>query len=111
MKKEIPTNLEECFEELNEIFGERVDSFKETDEKTASVRCHHALGRKLRNSWGLWKGSDLKDYFKDMGLLHADDMSSIIITSYHRSLNGKPIDLEGQVQYYKDYWTNRKNGG
>lgn len=33
-----------------------------------------------------------------------DDMSGIILTSLLRDLLDEPRDLEGQVQYYKDYW-------
>ena len=35
-----------------------------------------------------------------------DDMSSIIITSYYRYLNNLPINLNEQVEYYKEYWKN-----
>ena len=31
-------------------------------------------------------------------------MSSIILTSFHRKLNEKPIDLKTQIEYYKSYW-------
>ena len=31
-------------------------------------------------------------------------MSGIILTSYHRKLTNKKIDLESQIHYYKTYW-------
>jgi hypothetical protein len=31
-------------------------------------------------------------------------MSSIILTSFHRWLNNKPLDIEEQIAPYKDYW-------
>ena len=31
-------------------------------------------------------------------------MSGIILTSFHRHLNGKPIKLDKQVHYYQAYW-------
>lgn len=105
--KEIPSNLEECFETLNEILGaEQVKEFKSWEED-AVIDCHHGLGRSLRNDWGLWGGSSLQEYFKTMGVWHADDMSGIILDSYHRHLNNKPLDVKGQVAIYKNYWKNK----
>jgi hypothetical protein len=39
-----------------------------------------------------------------MGIYHPDDMSGIILTSYHRYLNGQDIALEAQIKSYQDYW-------
>ena len=33
-----------------------------------------------------------------------DDMSGIILDSFWRHLNQKPIKLDEQVKYYQDYW-------
>ncbi|NME72089.1 DUF6794 domain-containing protein [Flammeovirga aprica] len=43
-------------------------------------------------------------YFRDLGINHPDDMSSIILTSFHRYLNDIDIKLDEQVKLYKDYW-------
>jgi hypothetical protein len=103
----IPVNLEECFEALNKILDkEQVEEFKNWEENVVG-KCHHGLGRTLRNDWGLWNdpsSSSLQEYFKNMGIWHADDMSGIILDSYHRHLNNKPLDVEKQVKFYKDYW-------
>ena len=108
-KDNIPANLEECFEFLNRMFGEeQVEEFKSWGEKEAMGKLHFGLGRNLRNNWGLWAESKLQQHFKDMGVWHADDMSSIILTSYHRHLNNKPLDVEGQVEFFKDYWSKDK---
>ncbi len=109
MKGKIPNNLEECFESLDVILGDKVEEFKQWGEEEAISKCHHGFGTGLRNEWGLWNGSELKSYFKDMGLWHADDMSSVILVSYHRHLNKKSLDLDSQVQYYKDFWANKNN--
>jgi hypothetical protein len=65
---------------------------------------HFGLGLWMRNTWELWGGSRLSRYFNSLGIQHADDMSGIILTSYYRYLSKKDIDLEGQVQYYQNYW-------
>jgi hypothetical protein len=62
----------------------------------------------IRNNWRLWGGSRLSKYFNDLGIFHPDDMSGIILNSYHRFLLGQDIKLDDQIDYYKDYWKKRK---
>lgn len=73
------------------------------------VRFHHSLGRQLRNHWGLWnEDSPLHRYCRGIGLWHADDMSSVILTSLWRQLNGQELRVDDQVRKFQDYW--RQNG-
>ena len=82
-----------------------LDSFKIKEENTATVRLHFGTGMSIRNSWKLWAGtSEISKYFRNIGISHPDDMSSIILTSLHRKLNKKPIELEKQIKFYQDYW-------
>jgi len=67
---------------------------------------HHFTGRWIRNNWSLWDTeSSLHKEFNAIGIFHADDMSGIILETAHRILNKEPINLAGQVNYYKAYWT------
>ena len=72
-------------------------SFMTLPEKVAATRLHHGLGMWIRNNWGLWRNSKLKRYFLDRGILHPDEMSSIILSSYHRYLNNNQTGLDGQT--------------
>nr|WP_293311851.1 DUF6794 domain-containing protein [Pedobacter sp. UBA5917] len=75
------------------------------EETKAVAEMHFSTGMWIRNKW-LWgnRNPPLINYFKSLGLNHPDDISSVIITSLHRELNGKNIDLEGQIKVYLDYW-------
>lgn len=113
-KKEIyiPKNLKECFVELKKKHMEKgdIERVKGMPEDEFSAVIHHGLGRWIRNNWGLWTDSRLFDYFKDKyGITHADDMSGIIFASFHRHLNGKDLDIEGQVEIYKKHWEKMEN--
>lgn len=99
--KPIPNTVEECITEMAK-WGMAIDQFKNKIESDAVVSTHHTVGQWIRNEWGLWTQSKLKDYFVQMGLTHPDDMSSVIITSYHRHLNGKPLHIEEQVNNLKN---------
>ena len=74
-----------------------------------STSLHFSLGMKLRNEWNLWeddenKKSDLVKFFNSIDIYHADDMSGIILESYRRFQEGKPLDIEEQVTVYKEHW-------
>lgn len=105
----IPKNLEDCFTQINSFW---VDStkveMKNLTENEFSGRLHHGFGTWMRNNWRLWGGSRLSKYFNDLGVYHPDDMSGIILDSYHRYLNSKEVKLEEQIKYYQDYWENSK---
>lgn len=104
----VPTNLSECFMALDNIFSESAEEatwFKSTEEEEAVSAFHMGFGQDIRNKWGLWtRDTELYKVFSNMGLWHADDMSSVILTSYHRKINGRELALKEQVQYFMDYW-------
>ena len=106
----IPKNLEDCFSQINSFWADSTKvKMKNLSEEEFSSRVHHGFGMWIRNNWQLWGGSRLSKYFNDLGIHHPDDMSGIILTNYHRHLNGKEIDLDEQVKYYQEYWARTKS--
>ena len=69
-------------------------------EKAAVAEFNMVHGMAIRNNWKLWKGSVLSKYFNSYKVYHPEDMSYFIFTSYHRKLNNRPIDFEGQLTDY-----------
>ena len=67
---------------------------------------HHNIGRAIRNSWGLWAKSELAQFFENTyGLGHADDMSSLILSSLKTLVEtGEYKEPLNQVEFYKRYW-------
>lgn len=110
----IPKTLEEAFDILDEMNIKDIEDWLKDEEGKAIGQSHHGLGMWLRNNWGLWHSEPFWDkntlnyWFNEMGIFHADDMSSIILTSYHRIKNGKEVKLEKQVQHYLDFWKKTK---
>jgi hypothetical protein len=100
-----PATLDETYLYLNQMFDDTAKyGFMTLPEDIAASRLHRGLGMWIRNNWGLWRNSELKQFFLDKGVGHPDDMSGIILTSYHRYLNSKPIDLDGQIKKYQDFY-------
>ncbi len=93
----IPKDLEDCFEELDQIM---TPNNREKFKNSHPINYHFGLGQSLRNSWGLWRGSRLKTYFINLGVKHPDNMSGIILDTYHLYLNGKQVNLDEQLMKY-----------
>jgi hypothetical protein len=118
---EQPYNLEDCFRILKDIMDRaELLMFKDYLEGNAIAITHHYLGRYLRNNWYLNWSKELAAETKDKGypqemplivewfnndydITNPDDMSSIILRSFHRKLNNKPLDIAGQVKQYKTH--------
>jgi hypothetical protein len=105
----IPKDIEDCFKQINILWVDSTRNIvKQWTEDEFFGKVHHGFGMWIRNNWQLWGGSRLSKLFNEKGIYHADDMSGIILTSYHRYLSNKEIRLNEQIQYYKDYWENAK---
>jgi hypothetical protein len=101
--KTIPTNMEECINRLDILFSDTTKKyFGSKDEKAAVAEFNMMQGMAIRNNWKLWKGSVLSKYFNSYKVYHPEEMTYFIFTSYHRKLNDRPVDLDGQLN---DYFT------
>lgn len=103
----IPKDLDDCFLQLDSFWNDSIkNDIKANSENDFLTESHFGIGRWIRNNWGLWgeKGSRLSKYFNEKGAYHPDDISSVILTSYYRHLQNKPIELEKQISYYDFYW-------
>lgn len=101
----IPKNLEDAILEIDKFYSDSLKTeIKKMEEGDFGAEYHFGTGLWIRNNWALWKGSRLSRYFNRKGIKHPDDMSGIILSSYHRKLTGKEIDLKGQISEYKEYW-------
>ncbi len=93
----IPATLEDCYKELQKMISpEALKELKEENEKDIAIH-HLSLRMLLPHIWGLDSESRLAKYFNSIGISHPDDMSSIIMISFWRHLNEKPINLEQQL--------------
>ncbi len=105
----IPANLEDCFIQIDSFWDDSTKlEVKQWTEVEFSGKAHMGFGMWMRNNWQLWGGSRLSKYFNNLGIYHPDDMSRIILQSYHRYLLGKDIKLEEQIKFYQDYWQKKK---
>lgn len=104
-------DLNECFGWLqNNVIDYKI--FAVLEENKAIAMAHFILGKHIRNQFELWKYCEkpiekrnpIVKWFNKIGIYHPDDMSSIILTSWHRELNGKKLEIKGQVKKYREHW-------
>lgn len=101
----IPKDLDDCFLQLDSFWDDDVkDSIKTNSERSFLAESDFGIGQWIRNNWIRVDNSRLSEYFNEKGVHHPDDISSIILTSYYRRLQNKPIELEKQISYYDLYW-------
>jgi hypothetical protein len=102
----LPKNLDEAVLYFQQKWTKKeLDKFKNKSEKDAVTELHFGTGQWIRNSW-IYDNRDtaLTNYFHSLGVFHPDDISSIILTSLHRTINKKDIELNKQVEHYQAYW-------
>jgi len=59
--------------------------------RKAGALAHFGIGMWMRNNWGLWHGSELRDFLRnEYLLLDADGMSSLILDCLWSDRNVKP---------------------
>ena len=104
-KEKAPATLAEAHAELEKIFSHvelaKIDAMKSEKEM---IRFHRGTGAFLRNSWGLWRGSPLRDHMRKLGFTHPDDMSAVILETFWCKRHGKEFRLEERAKYYAAYW-------
>lgn len=84
----VPKTVDEAISTLEKILS---DEDREYLLENGAISMHDSLGRWIRNEWGLWTGSELKDELMNLnkGLNHPDDMSNYIIEEFIKYWNNK----------------------
>ncbi len=92
-----PRTLDEAHQVLAQLLSPELvqDLRARSDRGAAGV--NSALGRELRNIWGLWNRSPLRDHLLGLGLRHPDEMSELILVTFVRYLSGRPLRVAEEV--------------
>ena len=82
----IPKTVDEAVKTLAKIVSKEDRDYL---LENGAISMHHSMGRWIRNEWGLWTGSELKNELKKKGFEHPDDMSNYIIEEFIKYWNNK----------------------
>lgn len=88
----IPVDLEDAHNELSRLADPAgLASFKRAPEDEVAQKLHFGLGRWILTNWGMEDGSRITHYFKLKGVPLPDDIVRIIIVTWHRKINRRPM--------------------
>jgi hypothetical protein len=108
-KDGIPDTMEEAYHFLDaKLPPDQRERFKQMIESEVVASTHFGLGMHIRNYWFRSGKSALPGFLYSLGAMDLDDLSSMVLTSYWRYLNNKPIEIEKQGAYYKRWWEEQK---
>lgn len=111
----IPPELNQSFNFIEEHWTkEQQDAFKNNSEERALLMEYKVgMGLYLRNNWirNNEHSSKITAYFFTNDVHHLEDMSAIILVSYHRYLNHQPLEIEKQFSDAVDYQENYTHEG
>ena len=98
----IPKNIEQCFKILGKTLSEvEIGVVKNLPEDSISYHEEFKYKKDFFHAWEIYDGSRLTRCFNEKGLKGSHEIYNTILISYHRHLNNKPIDLEGQILKYQ----------
>ncbi len=98
----IPKDLQDALLELDKRMEDDARaSFKQFSEEEAASKAYFSMGRWMMIKWGMEDGSRLTNYFKQNQIGFLEDMVRILMITYHRKVNQKPLDTETLFEYYR----------
>lgn len=98
----IPADLEDAYTELTRL-SEKAGllTFKNAPEDSIRRKLHFGVGRWILTNWGLDEGSRISHHLRLQGISLPDDMVRIIIVTWHRKLNNRPLMLQEEIAQVK----------
>ena len=95
--------LEDVFEYLDGFLSTPQEQY---DFKSCDVcEFHHTLGQHLRNYLKLWDKNKLTMFFRTChDIVHADDISSLILGAYQAKLLNKEFSIYFEAIKYRNHW-------
>ena len=101
-----PESLDDVLDYMSYYWSEKEkNDFKNKEEQKATIDLHFGYGMFIRNQWIRHGNPKLNAFFNENKVYHPDDISDIILISFHRKLNNKDIELKEQIEFYKSYWS------
>lgn len=94
-----PHNLDESLRALEQVLPTDLQLTMKHGSERDMIRYWDDVGRWIRNSWILGnERQPLKEWFEaTYGLHTADEISGVVMTSFWRYLNDRPLDVDAQI--------------
>jgi hypothetical protein len=97
-----PRDLTDCFHSLDSTIGpDKIAQIKAMSENEFVTKKNFGLPAWMQKHWWFWAEGDLNRTFQALGVTQLEDMSAIILTSYHRYLMRSPLEIQKTVDSIK----------
>lgn len=114
-REDIPADLWRAVELLMRIMAKDMPEkdfydMIELSEDSFMAKAHHSLGQGIRNDWDLWgakaennktEPTAIRSWMVERGVLHGDNLSSVILRVMHRIYTDKEVQLDKLLEEYK----------
>ncbi len=112
----IPKDLADAFVQFNKLIEiPSQEKFKSVPEEVAVKKLYFSFGRWISYNYGFREGSRFSVYLNQLGIHHPEDMVNFVVTTYHRNLNKKKLEvkplLEGLIENREKIKQDRKLSG
>jgi len=98
----IPKNVEDAIRRFNILIdAASMEKFKTSSEEIILTRATRSLGKWMIINWSLYEGSRLVENMRRRSVYHPDDIVAFVLISYHRTLNGKPLEEEARIKEFQ----------
>ena len=96
----IPKDLYDAFTALDRLMDpETRGQFAALEEERAGKKFYLIMW--IVNNWSFYEGSRLSHYVRNIGITYPEHMAHFIITTYHRQLNKKELNIGERVAFYQ----------
>jgi len=97
---EKPKSLEQCWSLLElRLPPEEIQKFK-SKQLNELEPYQHSFGVYIKKHWVVKGDPELLTFFKSAGIQSEDQITAIIIDTFWRYLQNKPVDVEERIQHY-----------
>lgn len=110
-QEEIPKAMHIAFEFLDKNYKDQLEKFKNIPENDSIIYTQYpyTFGKGIEsmvfNSHNHPNRIDkTKSFFDSIGIKYNEVKLSIILKSYHKHLNKKDIELQAEIDFFKEYW-------
>lgn len=108
-----PANLEEAIDDLKAFYNKDLNMIAMMNEGQFVSSSNFIEKMCIRNAWCLWwfenhqhsrwpkRKPKLVEFFNALGIYDCDEMCSIILTSFYRTVAGDPVNLRDQLKAFQ----------
>jgi len=100
----VPDTYEAALDCLDALLSDESKSRIDSMSHGGLAMTHFGLGLWIRNNWIHGDRAPVAASMREMGFLHPDDMSGVIIEGYWARRNGCTIDMSAYVAFYASFW-------